>query len=151
MAPSSEKKRDKVLNDAPKTGGIQTGTHFGSSQSRQTIFFNKFQSKSTRNYENIKKTQEMLDYHKSKRFSFHQEAGEKAAQDKKVEEIFSDKKQEFKRIEERNQELMKKINEAQEQFKQVQITSLQPSPKNQSNPKQAGEMPFPKMQTSQQK
>ena len=68
-----------------------------------------------------------------------------------MEEIFSDKKQEFKRIEERNQELMKKINEAQEQFKQVQITSLQPSPKNQSNPKQAGEMPFPKMQTSQQK
>lgn len=74
LAPSSEKKRDKVLNDVPKTGGIQPGTHFGSSQSRQTIFFSKFQSKSTRNYENIKKTQEMLDFQKMKRFSFHQEA-----------------------------------------------------------------------------
>lgn len=43
LAPSSEKKRDKNLNcNAPRTGGMKTGTHLGQTGSTKNIFLNKF-------------------------------------------------------------------------------------------------------------
>jgi hypothetical protein len=44
LAPSSEKKRDKVLasDTMPKTGGMSTSTHLGQTQLGKNIFLNKF-------------------------------------------------------------------------------------------------------------
>ena len=76
LAPSSEKKREKVLNcnQLPKKTGIKTGTHLGQSQTTKNIFLSKFQCNSTRNQQNPqqKATKTVLDMAQHKRFSFQQ-------------------------------------------------------------------------------